>query len=161
MCDTTIGISDALAQHPSLSLIIDTISGVLLPALTHSQGNGSAFLSMQLWDVLHLLPFQIRYDIYEIWYGGKLGKAALASGWKPLDTIITEAKALHGSKASLKRLAKENTKVIGRQIARFTHYAPLVVLEHIMAQIEHYDNLIPYIIVSQMWLEHATECFFH
>eukprot|EP01035_Chromulina_nebulosa_P018828 gene18828-24607_t len=120
------------------------ISTCLLSSLSACEGG--AFLSHQIWSVLTLFTFVDRYEIYDIWYCGKQGKSAL--GIKHNLVALSEAKVLVSCKALLKRLAKDNTKLIGRQLGRLTHYAPLVVFEHILNQIEHYDNLIPYVVES-------------
>ena len=46
----------------------------------------------------------------------------------------------------MKRLAKENIKTIGRQIAKYAHSGPLLVYTHILSQIEVFDNLIPLVV---------------
>lgn len=55
---------------------------------------------------------------------------------KPLEVVYSESKTLHGAKTCLKRLSKENTKVMGRQLAKYTHSCPLVVFNQILNQIE-------------------------
>lgn len=55
---------------------------------------------------------------------------------KPLEVVYSESKTLHGAKTCLKRLSKENTKVMGRQLAKYTHSCPLVVFNQILSQIE-------------------------
>lgn len=61
---------------------------------------------------------------------------------------------MHGARAELKRLAKENTKLIGRKLARFTQACPLVVFNHVLGQVEAFDNLIPYMVDT---LKFSTE----
>jgi THO complex subunit 2 len=43
---------------------------------------------------------------------------------------------------SLKRLAKDNIRDMGRQVSKVTHSNPLVVFSTILSQVESYDNLI-------------------
>ena len=54
---------------------IEILSNVLLPSLTVSKSNPT--FSRQLWRVLMLLPFQIRYSLYDNWRGEGLGKDGL------------------------------------------------------------------------------------
>lgn len=57
-----------------------------------------------------------------------------------------EARALHGAKGALKRLSKDNTKQMGRQLAKYTHSCALGLFHHILSQIEVYDNMIPFVV---------------
>jgi hypothetical protein len=57
-------------------------------------------------------------------------------GCKPLEITYAEARTLQGAKTCLKRLSKENTKAMGRQLAKHTHSCPLVVFNQILSQIE-------------------------
>jgi THO complex subunit 2 len=130
------------SSNDDARILIDLVGSVFLPAITAAEG--SVFLVSQLWAAISPITFAARYEIYDVWFAGKQGKAAIDI--KHVDVVYTEAKALHQTKALLKRLAKENTKIIGRQLAKIAHYAPLVVFEYILNQIEHYDNLIPYVV---------------
>lgn len=147
-CNSTVSTRKLTVQdienNPELKFLVDLLTGVLVPGLTVSQGG--AYLSSQVWSVLALLPAQSRYAVYDVWYAGKTGKSAAATGWKPQDVTLSEAQALQYAKASMKRLSRDNTKVIGRQLAVLTHYAPIVVFDYLLLQIEHYDNQIPYIV---------------
>ena len=73
---------------------------------------------------------------------------------KPLAVVFAETKALHSAKSHLKRLSKDNTKHAGRFIAMSTHSCPLVVFDHILGQIEVYDNMIPFVVDA---LKYTTE----
>ena len=65
---------------------------------------------------------------------------------KPLLVCHAETRALHCAKAALKRLSKENTKQMGRQLAKHSHSSPLCVFHHILSQIAVYDNMIPFVV---------------
>lgn len=73
-----------------------------------------------------------------------VGKEGMGS--KHAEVVLAETTALHGARAELKRLAKENTKLVGRKLARFTQTCPLVVFNHVLGQVEAFDNLIPYMV---------------
>jgi THO complex subunit 2 len=73
-----------------------------------------------------------------------MGKGGLDS--KANELAEAEEQQLMAAKGFLKRLAKENVKSVGRLIGRHTHSFPLIVFAHILNQIEHYENLIPYVV---------------
>lgn len=50
------------------------------------------------------------------------------------------------AKRKLKIMAKENCKVIGRQIGKFSHSGPIIVYTDILSRIEAFENLIPFVI---------------
>ena len=106
---------------------IDIISNILLPSLTVSKNNPA--FPRQLWKVILLLPFQIRYSIYDRWKGEGLGKDGL--GVKNSQIVMAETIALHGAKYHLKRLAKENVTIIGIKLNFFSELAPIAVYNHV------------------------------
>ncbi len=122
--------------------IADIVSTVLLPSFSKIQCNPSA--ASRLWELMSLLPYDVRYRVYDSWKGNALGKQAIDE--KPLEVVFAEVKVLHGVKGPLKRLTKETTKLMGRQIAKYTHSCSLIVFEWILNQVEMFDNLIPYVI---------------
>ena len=106
---------------------IEILSNVLLPSLTVSKSNPT--FSRQLWRVLMLLPFQIRYSLYDNWRGEGLGKDGL--GYKNSQVVMAETIALNGAKYLFKRLAKENVATIGAQLNYFSELAPVAVYYHV------------------------------
>ena len=122
--------------------IFDLITEVLLPACSRVESNPA--ISMELWGIISLFPFLIRFEMYDHWKGAGIGKAALLVKDNALAKaeIVCEA----GAKYHMKRLAKDNIKVIGRLLAKFAHCGPLLVYPHILGQIEAFDNLIPFIV---------------
>ena len=121
---------------------LDIIECALLPGLTVSNFNPAA--PRQLWRVISLLPFQVRYSLYDLWRGAGLGKDGL--GVKHSQVVMAEVTALHQARYQLKRLAKENVKAIGVKLINTSEGAPIVVYNHVLNQIESYDNLIPYMV---------------
>jgi len=63
-------------------------------------------------------------------------------------TVLAETKLLVTAKGNLKRLTsnKEGVRLVGRQLAKCTHSNPLVVYNHVLSQIEVYDNMIPFVV---------------
>ena len=58
------------------------------------------------------------------------------------------------ARRKFKILAKENCKVIGRQIGKYSHSGPLLVYSDILSKIEVFDNLIPFVVDA---LKFSTE----
>ncbi|RYG68356.1 hypothetical protein EON64_05370, partial [archaeon] len=128
-----------ITQYSRSSDEIDVVCKVILLPLLRSlsvSGHNATYYSIQVWQVLRLLPFQMRFALYE----------SLHSGAKPLLVMHAEKVALQGARHEMKRLAKENTKQIGRNLSKYLHSNPNVVTTHILNQIESFDNLVPYIV---------------
>ena len=146
--------------------ILTLLKRYLTPALSCIPTNPP--LSLELWDVLSLLPYRTRYSIYDYWGGrgggGKgTGREALPakalagmgmnrSEGKDLLMIEKEAEAAVQAKWILKRISKENIKEMGRNLARISHGNPIVVFGIILGQIESYDNLISMMVGSFKFL---------
>jgi len=120
------------------------LNRVLVPSLSLFQSNPS--LSTELWSVLSVLPYDIRYKLYEGWKGSGLEKAGLMQArdgtTKPLPNVEAETVAGKAARYSLKRLSKDNIRDMSRQLAKVTHSNPLVVFATILSQIESYDNMV-------------------
>ena len=101
--------------QPATTLLVR----VLLPAL--SCKTNVPYISSLIWDCLKQYPYELRFDIYRIWKGKGLGKEGLGDPLKPLDCTFAEANALLGAKAKLKRLTKENMRLIGKQLGILDH----------------------------------------
>jgi THO complex subunit 2 len=98
-----------------------------------------------------LLPYQIRYALYNSSRKLGLEKAALRSMSrppKPLLQIESEVNTSISTKFIFKRMSKENVKDMGRQLARVAHNNPMVVFTLMLNQIESYDNLIEMMVDS-------------
>ena len=140
----SISLKNSLEQSflSSIAPAMEVVANILLPALTVGEAN--AFLSSQVWDVIEQLPFQVRFRLYDMWRGPGLGKEAI--GKKQNETVDAETKALHHARAVLKRLSKDNIKVMGRNVAKYTHNCPMIVYNYVLNQIESFDNMIPIIV---------------
>lgn len=128
-----------IVQFSQYSDKIDVLCKQLLLPLLRSlsvSGHNATYFSIQIWQVLRLLPFQSRFALYELLQGVS----------KPLLLVHAEKVALQGAKHEMKRLAKENTKQIGRNLSKYLHSNPHAVISHILNQIESFDNLVPYIV---------------
>jgi len=135
---------DIDAHKQALVPVKAVLGDILLPGLSISDSN--AFLAEQLWKVISLFPFQVRFELYTTWVGGGLGKEGV--GTKSSRVCMVEAKCLQTAKGSLKRVSMENTRIMGRRLGRETNVCPIIVYTYVLTQIESYDNLIPFIAES-------------
>jgi THO complex subunit 2 len=118
--------------------IYNLLKYVLVPTLSLLAPNPA--IAADLWSLLSILPYPIRYQLYRDWRGGGLERAGMGS--KPFLQIQCEMEAGKAARYSLKRLSKDNVRDMGRQVSKVTHSNPLVVFSTILGQIESYDNLI-------------------
>jgi THO complex subunit 2 len=121
----------------------------LVPSISYFPNNPA--IASELWSVLELLPYQIRYALYGSSRKLGLEKAALRSmsrPLKPLFQIESEVNTSISTKFIFKRMSKENVKDMGRQLARVAHNNPMVVFTLMLNQIESYDNLIEMMVDS-------------
>jgi len=123
--------------------VLEFIERVLVASLSLFPFNPA--IASDLWSVLSLLPYHLRYALYAAWRKHGLEKAALRSMIEPrksLAQIESEVTTGMSIKYLLKRMSKDNIKDMGRQVSKVAHNNPLVVFTLILNQIESYDNLI-------------------
>src|SRR3546814_2864930 len=121
----------------------DLVIECLLPVLSCSATNPAAVSA--LWQVLEKLPYNVRYEMYQSWRRNSevsKGAQALENG----TVALQETKALYDAKQLLKRLSVQNTRQIGRQLAKRLHCNTIVILSYILSSIESYDNLTQQIV---------------
>jgi len=126
----------------------------LVPSLSLFPSNPA--VSTELWSVLKILSYEIRYKLYEGWEGSGLEKAALVGCGtgepKPLPNVEYEMVAGKAARYALKRLSKDNIRDMSRQLAKTTHSHPLVVYATILSQIESYDNMVEVMVEAQRFV---------
>ena len=128
--------------HAALAVPLRIVSDQLLPAL--AVGPSNAFLSGQLWLALQQVAFQVRFRVYDAWQASGFGRDSLPS--KAPRVAHAEAVALQMARSCLKRLTKDNAKVIGKQLGNVSHACPLVVYNQVLSQVSAYENLIPFVV---------------
>jgi THO complex subunit 2 len=126
------------------------LSSFLLPSLSLFPSDPS--LSRELWSVVQLLPYTVRYKLYASWRSPSLEKGALRSMTaqdvkacnfpKPLHCIESEIQTGIETRSIVKRLSKKNIQNNGPDLSKVSHNNPLVVFSYILNQIESYDNMI-------------------
>jgi THO complex subunit 2 len=126
--------------------IFYTLRSFIIPSLSLFPYNPA--ISSEVWSVISILPYEIRYAMYAFWREHGLEKAALRGKRdglfprKPLKQTESEIKTSLETKYMLKRMSKDNVRDMGKQISKVSHNNPLVVFTLILNQIESYDNLI-------------------
>ena len=125
----------------------------LVPAMSMFPANPS--INAELWSVLSRIPYQTRYGMYGSSRLAGLEKSALRVNPRKKALPVIEAEVQSGieTRYTLKRLSKDNIKVMGRQLSKISHSNPLVVFSAILNQIESYDNLILMMVDT---FKHAT-----
>jgi THO complex subunit 2 len=123
--------------------VLEFMDRVLISSLSLFPFNPA--IASELWAVLSLVSYPIRYALYASWRKHGLEKAALRSMVqppKPLAQVESEVNTGISTKYLLKRMSKDNIKDMGRQVSKVAHNNPLVVFTLMLNQIESYDNLI-------------------
>lgn len=116
--------SHHLASNPDCTASLQPLlSSTILPTISMFKTNPAP--SLELWEVLKLLPYERRYQLYDAWKGSSLerkavGRDALAgkgtgASAKPLQRVATEVETGLDARYALKRLTKENAKEIGKR----------------------------------------------
>ena len=85
-----------------IAKVFSLLSDVFLPAFTRIECNPG--VSTEIWAVVSLFPFQIRFELYDAWKGIGFGKDAV--GLKDNRIGLAEVLCQEGSKYHMKRLAK-------------------------------------------------------
>ncbi|CAF2116715.1 unnamed protein product [Rotaria magnacalcarata] len=116
-------------QQEDILLLIDE---VLLPSLSLLDVNSC--LAIELWSLMKLFPFDVRYGLYGQWQEDTYRKTP--------QLLFIKQDVADKSRAILRRITKDNVKTYSRQIAKITHNNPLVILSVIIDQIQRFDNFI-------------------
>mmetsp|Transcript_13491 Transcript_13491/g.19345 ORF Transcript_13491/g.19345 Transcript_13491/m.19345 type:complete len:1495 (-) Transcript_13491:1094-5578(-) len=140
----------------------------LLPAQSLYPANPQ--LSFALWSCLKLLPYTIRYSLYDAWAQGPrnyrrgfgtpfplernaISKTALTGNGcmncdKSLWAVRTEVMAGKETRSVLKRLAKETILEQSRRFAKVSCTSPIVAFSILIQQMQAYDNMIDLMVDS-------------
>lgn len=101
--------------------IYTLLNDVLMPSLSMISMNPS--LAMELWNLLKLFPYEMRYYLYNNWR---------QLSYKHFPQLIrTKAECTEKIKYLLKRLTKENVRIHGRQIGKLSHNNPIIVCDFV------------------------------
>jgi len=149
--DSRVGESLAQVIYARIPTTLHVLRTFLLPSLSMFPYSPSA--SSEVWAVVALLPYPIRYALYDAWRGTGTGRRGLsrrpasdcgypAPHEKTLSRVRSEAETGVACRNALKRISKENYRDMGKRLARSSHNNPIVVFQTVLGQIESYDNMI-------------------
>lgn len=122
--------------------ILSLVDVTILPSLSYMDCNCS--VAEEIWNVLKLYPYQIRYCLYSRW------KNDTYSLYPEL--LRRRGDAEKQIKNIMKRVSKENIKPVGRLIGKLTHSSPAFLFDYVLLQIQVYDNLIHPVVDSLKYL---------
>ncbi|XP_038056507.1 THO complex subunit 2-like [Patiria miniata] len=122
--------------------LLSLIEGSLLPSMSTLDNN--ACLSEEMWTLLKLMPYNIRYCLYGRW---KNNTYAVHPPLIRIKAVITDR-----AKYIMKRLTKDNVKPLGRQIGKLSHVNPGILFEYVLSTIQRYDNFIGPVVDSLKYL---------
>ncbi|KAL4230734.1 THO complex subunit 2 [Mactra antiquata] len=138
----TLSVDDNIMYFGLLSILDE----VVLPSLSFLTCN--CCLSEDLWALMKLLPYELRYRMYGNWKNETYNQHP--------KLIRVKADCLEKAKYIMKRLSKENVKPSGRQLGKLSHSNPGVLFEYVIRQIEKYDNLIGPVVDSLKYLTNLS-----
>ncbi|KAK9870147.1 hypothetical protein WA026_006238 [Henosepilachna vigintioctopunctata] len=132
-----------VTQEDSLYYDILTLLDItILPSLSYLDCN--CCIAEEIWTLLKLYPYQIRYCLYNRWKN---------------DTYLIYPELLRKRgdsekqiKNIMKRVSKENVKPVGRSIGKLTHCSPGFLFDYVLLQIQVYNNLIHPVVDSLKYL---------
>ena len=112
----------------------------------------------ELWSILSILPYRVRYTLYDSVKSMGLEKDGLrgqllvnkATGCgpprKPLPQVESEMRAGVKVRSLMKRVSHENVKDMGRKVSKASHSNPLIVFGTVLSRVESYDNLVSLVV---------------
>ncbi|KAF2004548.1 hypothetical protein P154DRAFT_426597 [Amniculicola lignicola CBS 123094] len=120
----------------------------LAPALTYSDKNTG--VADEVWELMKRFDTPTRYGIYSVWVHKVPNKPENRA------TFTALSKEVH---RIMNRVAKENVKTMGRQVARLSYGSPGVVLKHALKSGETYPNMIDALVECSRYLTYlAYDC---
>lgn len=130
------------SENPLYFNVVTLLDITVLPSLSYMDCNCS--VAEEIWNVLKLYPYQIRYCLYSRW------KNDTYSLYPEL--LRKRGDAEKQIKNIMKRVSKENIKPVGRLIGKLTHSSPGFLFDYVLLQIQVYDNLIHPVVDSLKYL---------
>lgn len=104
---------------------------LLAPALSFS-GRNPAVVN-EMWDLIKRFDTATRYQIYGSWFTGSASRLPIMKS--KAAEVLQEAKRIMG------RISKENTREMGRLLAKPAYANPGFIFEKALATAETYDNM--------------------
>jgi len=129
------------ATEDNKSRWVDLMKRLLVPALSMTKKNPGVV--NEIWSVLSIFPINVRYSIYHQWYFGPIARQDLRGAF---ESSRAEAKDV------LKRISKENTKAMGKKLAKAAYASPGIVFETAIRQMESYTSIIDVFVDGSKYL---------
>ncbi|XP_025088766.1 THO complex subunit 2-like isoform X1 [Pomacea canaliculata] len=136
--DGTLSSDDEATYYGLLTIVDDA----LLPSLSLQPGN--CCMAEELWGLVRLYPYEIRYRMYGHWKN--------ETYFTHPKLIRVRADTLERAKYIMRRISKETVKPSGRQLGKLCHSNPGVLFELVLSQIQRYDNFILPVVDSLKYL---------
>lgn len=122
--------------------IINLMDKTILPALSYMDCN--CCMAEEIWNVLKLYPYQMRYSLYSRWKNDTY--------FLYPDLLRKRCDARKKIKTIMKSVIKENIKPLGRLIGKLTHNSPAIILDYVLIQIQVFENIINPVVESFKYL---------
>lgn len=117
-------------QGPLFYQILDIINESVLPSMSLSGSN--TCLARELWSLIRLFKYPIRYKLYYNWRD---------EGSNP-KMLRNRGHILLRAKHHMKRLSKDTLKYTARHLGKLCYSNPIIPIQYILVQVQSYDNLI-------------------
>lgn len=114
----------------------------ILPGIALSEPNPG--LAFALWQLVKLFNYEERFNMYGEWIGTTYNSTA--------ELRTKQAEADRETKDVLRRIAADNSRQIGRSMAKIAHSNPLIFFGHALLQIQNYSNMIVPVVESARYL---------
>lgn len=126
--------------------IITLMDLTIFPSLSYLDCN--CCISEEIWTLVRLYPYQIRYCLYSRWKN--------ETHYLYPDLLRKRADSEKQIKNIMKRVSKENVKPVGRLIGKLTHCSPGFLFDYVLLQIQVYNNLITPVVDSLKYLTNLS-----
>lgn len=142
----SFGIENAKSAAPENEAlyydILTLLDITVLPSLSYLDCN--CCIAEEIWTLLKLYPYQIRYCLYNRWKNDTYMIYP--------DLLRKRGDSEKQIKNIMKRVSKENVKPVGRSIGKLTHCSPGFLFDYVLLQIQVYNNLIHPVVDSLKYL---------
>ncbi|XP_044748967.1 THO complex subunit 2 isoform X1 [Coccinella septempunctata] len=140
------GVENAKSEVPEDKMlyfdILTLLDITILPSLSYLDCN--CCIAEEIWTLLKLYPYQIRYCLYNRWKNDTYMIYP--------DLLRKRGDSEKQIKNIMKRVSKENVKPVGRSIGKLTHCSPGFLFDYVLLQIQVYNNLIHPVVDSLKYL---------
>ncbi|GAA5893597.1 hypothetical protein JCM8208_000838 [Rhodotorula glutinis] len=130
------------SDHPRRTRWLDLVRLHLLPGIALLEHHPAA--ATEIWRVLSLYPIEQRFALY--------GEVKDSLTRRNPELGVRKAEAERDCKSILRRLSTDNSKKLGKLLARTAYTNPAAVFAVVINQIQSYDNLIVPVVEASRYL---------